>query len=45
MEIDSGLNFIRQGGCYDLEQTLSLREYLERIITYQAFLEMLKIQC
>ncbi len=30
VEIDSGLNFIRQGGCYDLEQTISLREYLER---------------
>ena len=30
VEIESGLEFIRQGGCYDLEQTQSLREYLER---------------
>ena len=29
-EIDSGLDMIRQGGCYDLEQTQSLREYLTR---------------
>ncbi|MBQ7921724.1 MAG: hypothetical protein IJ325_03985 [Clostridia bacterium] len=30
MEIESGLDFIRKGGCYELEQTISLREYLER---------------
>lgn len=29
-EIENGLEFIRQGGCYDIEQTISLREYLER---------------
>ncbi len=29
-QIDAGLDFIREGGKYDLEQTISLREYLER---------------
>ena len=29
-QIDAGLDFIRQGGKYDLEQSYVLREYLER---------------
>ena len=29
-QIDQGLDFIRKGGTYSLEQTISLREYLER---------------
>lgn len=30
LQIDAGLDFIHEGGCYSLEQTLSLREYIER---------------
>ncbi len=29
-QIDAGLDFARDGGCYALEQTISLREYLTR---------------
>lgn len=29
-QIDRGFDFIREGGTYSLEQTISLREYLER---------------
>lgn len=29
-QLDQAFDFIRQGGCYDLEQTISLREYIER---------------
>ena len=29
-QIDAGLDFIREGGKYDLEQTYILREYLDR---------------
>ncbi len=29
-QLDAGLRFVREGGCYDIEQTASLREYLER---------------
>lgn len=28
--IDAGLDFAREGGCYCIEQTISLREYIER---------------
>jgi Alpha-mannosidase len=29
-QIDSGIDFAREGGCYCIEQTISLREYIER---------------
>ncbi|MCQ2431858.1 MAG: hypothetical protein MJ175_04555 [Clostridia bacterium] len=29
-QIDAGLDFIRQGGAYDIEQSISLKEYIER---------------
>lgn len=29
-QIDHGFDFIRNGGTYSLEQTISLREYLDR---------------
>jgi len=29
-QVDAGLDFIRGGGNYDIEQTITLREYLER---------------
>ncbi len=30
LQIEAGLDFVRAGGCYDIEQAITLREYLER---------------
>ena len=30
LQIDRALDYIRAGGVYDMEQTISLREYMER---------------